>query len=126
MATCACGALSAHFVGPPARVSACHCTACQQRTGSAFGVGAYFTHDHVSVEGPSSVYTRIGASGLPVEFHFCPACGSTVFWLPAFRRHLFAVAVGCVVGDKPAPQRQSYQERQLNWVTVDVSGQGAA
>jgi hypothetical protein len=112
--------------GSPCRVSACHCTACQQRTGSAFGVGAYYTHDQVSVDGDSTVYTRIGDSGLLVEFHFCGRCGSTVFWLPAFRPHLFAVALGCIAGEKPAgPDRQAYEEHRLDWVSLNVVGQSA-
>ena len=40
---CVCGAVRYRTEGTPLRVSACHCTFCQKRTGSAFGVGAYFT-----------------------------------------------------------------------------------
>lgn len=37
-AACSCGSLAITTTGEPRRVSACHCLACQKRTGSAFGV----------------------------------------------------------------------------------------
>ncbi len=40
VASCCCGALRALPSTPPVRVSMCHCTACQRRTGSVFGVQA--------------------------------------------------------------------------------------
>ena len=39
---CVCGAVRYRAEGMPLRVTACHCTMCQRRTGSAFGVGAYY------------------------------------------------------------------------------------
>jgi len=40
--------------GEPVRVSLCHCQACQQRTGSAFGVQMRFPRERVRIEGRSS------------------------------------------------------------------------
>ncbi len=37
-ARCACGGVQYKFTGEPYTVYACHCTTCQQRTGSAFGL----------------------------------------------------------------------------------------
>ena len=42
LATCGCGALRVTTAGDPDLVVACSCIACQRRTGSPFGVGAYF------------------------------------------------------------------------------------
>ena len=39
-ASCSCGQLHLTCEGEPVRISVCHCLACQQRTGSAFGVQA--------------------------------------------------------------------------------------
>lgn len=44
---CLCGAVRYRARNQPARTSACHCTFCQRRTGSAFGVGAYFKQEDV-------------------------------------------------------------------------------
>jgi hypothetical protein len=44
---CACGAVRYRVKGSPERASVCHCTFCQRRTGSAFGISVYF-HDETS------------------------------------------------------------------------------
>ena len=42
---CLCGAVRYRVTNAPFRTSVCHCTFCQRRTGSAFGLGAYFKKD---------------------------------------------------------------------------------
>ena len=51
-ASCACGQLRVECDGDPVGVSLCHCTECQKRTGSAFGIACLFTigRVHLSVE----------------------------------------------------------------------------
>ena len=80
--------------GDPAFLGACHCMECQRRTGSAFGVGTYFPKEQVRAEGPSKVYVRGSDSGRKIEFHFCPDCGSTVFWYGELFSHLIGIAFG--------------------------------
>jgi hypothetical protein len=63
----------------PDAVVACHCGECQRRTGSVFGVGAYFKKEHVRVEGPYNIYIRDGRERRKLKNHFCPTCGTTVF-----------------------------------------------
>src|SRR3954447_12994916 len=94
-ATCACGQLRLICEGEPARISMCHCLDCQRRTGSTFGVQAWFVRDRVSAPvGAVQRYERIADSGRAVAFNFCPGCGGTVFWQAAQRPNLIAVAVG--------------------------------
>jgi hypothetical protein len=57
-ASCSCGGLRAECIGEPARIGACHCTECQRRTGSAFGVAAYFSRDQVILSGDRKIYSR--------------------------------------------------------------------
>lgn len=122
-ASCSCGELSIAVTGAPRRVSACHCLACQKRTGSAFGVAVFFTEDQARTAGASQTYSRLGDSGLPLEFHFCPSCGSTVFWRPAFRPGLIAVAYGCFGEDAPAgPTQAVYEDHRHAWVTIATDG----
>ena len=59
-ASCSCGQLSVICEGEPVRVSICHCLACQQRTGSVFGVQARFRREKVAIEGRASEFVRIG------------------------------------------------------------------
>lgn len=120
-ATCSCGALSIVAQGEPAKVSVCHCLECQRRTGSAFGIAVFFASEMIEIAGTSAVFSRIGDSGKPVAFHFCPSCGSTLFWEPAFRPGMTAVALGCFEEkDGLEPTQGVYDHHGLPWVTLRI------
>lgn len=95
----------------------CHCLACQRRTGSVFGVQARFPRDRVRVTGGRSArFTRDADSGNAVTFHFCPQCGSTVYWLLGGMPDLIAVAVGAFADPAfPPPRHSVYEKRRLAW-----------
>ncbi len=50
-AACQCGQLHVALPGPTLAVVACHCTFCQRRTGSPFGVLAYYAAELVTISG---------------------------------------------------------------------------
>lgn len=101
----------------PVKVSLCHCLACQKRTGSAYGIAAFFSREDVRVEGPRKSYERQSDRGFPVRFHFCPDCGSTVFWEPRRKPDFVAVGVGSFADPKfPAPTQSVYREYRHAWV----------
>src|SRR5262245_9480738 len=74
-ARCVCGAIALSLAGPPKLVGACHCVACQRRTGAPFGVGAFYPADAVTISGAAKEFARLGASGGTVRSYFCPDCG---------------------------------------------------
>jgi hypothetical protein len=116
-ASCACGSLRVVCAGEPTMVSLCHCLACQRRTGSTYGVAAIFNRDTIHVEGPSKTYLRPSDSGFPVRFHFCPDCGSTVFWEPQRKPEAIAVGVGSFADPAfPAPTQAVYGQYRHAWV----------
>lgn len=118
-ATCSCGQLSIACEAEPVRVSVCHCLACQKRTGSAFGSAAFFPKEAAAIRRDSRIWERKGESGLGAVFHFCPTCGSTVFWFPEFRPDRVAVAIGGFADPAfPPPDKQVYAETAHPWVTV--------
>lgn len=119
-ASCSCGQLSLICEGEPIRISMCHCLACQQRTGSAFGVQARFDRSQVhTVEGQSIEYLRTADSGNRARFHFCPVCGSTVYWEMEALPDAVAVAVGAFADSQfPAPTVSVYEVRRHSWVAV--------
>jgi hypothetical protein len=82
--------------GRPVRTSACHCTFCQRRTGSAFGVGAYFKAEQVRLlSGEMRSYEhRSDESGRRMRFEFCPRCGTQVTWTVEAMPGLRAVGLG--------------------------------
>lgn len=94
-ASCSCGQLQIRCEGEPLRVSMCHCLACQRRTGSAFGIQAWYAHARVQpAQGVAKRYVRRADSGRTVAFGFCPECGGTLFWEAERAPGLVAVAVG--------------------------------
>ncbi len=79
-ATCRCGPLTATVTGEPVRVSVCHCLNCKKRSGSAFAVQARWPKEDVVIEGRSKTFVIVADSGNRATFHFCPECGSDVFY----------------------------------------------
>lgn len=116
-ASCSCGQLQVTCQGEPLAISLCHCLECQRRTGSTYGIAAFFPRAHVSVQGGASIYERPSESGFNVAFHFCPQCGSTVYWEPRRKPEAIAVSVGAF-GDPafPAPTQSVWTERRHPWV----------
>ena len=103
-------------------MSVCHCLACQARTGSAFGVQARFRAEDVALAGEATVYTRTGDSGGRITFHFCPTCGSTMWWEIAALPGFIAVPVGAFMDPAfPGPSVAIYEARAHPWVRLAVS-----
>jgi len=115
-AKCSCGALTALCRGEPARISVCHCLDCQRRSGSAFSWNATYSAEQVETSGASSTFSPIGDSGRWARFHFCPACGATVFYEIEARPGMISVPVGGFADpDFPAPFVSVYEERKHRW-----------
>lgn len=84
-----------------------------------FGIAAFFRRDTVEPQGPTRSYTRPSDSGHDVTFHFCPECGSTVYWEPARKPELIGVAVGAFADPAfPVPSQQVYVEFRHPWVSI--------
>jgi hypothetical protein len=118
-ASCSCGALRVTCTGEPVRISMCHCTECQKRTGAPFGAQARWPVASVRIEGASTAWTRTGDSGNTATFHFCPVCGATVFYLLDPVPDVIAVALGNFADrDFPPPRFSVYEVRRHPWVAV--------
>lgn len=116
-AACSCGQLAVTVRGEPVRISVCHCLECQRRTGSAFGAQARFRKADVEIRGASTAYRRIADSGNAIRFHFCPTCGSTIYYQSEDQPELVAVPVGAFADpDFPAPWVSVYESRKHSWV----------
>lgn len=94
-ASCSCGQLQIVCQDDPVRISMCLCLACQRRTGSTFGVQAWYRRAQVRPPfGFAKRYVRRADSGRTVTFSFCPEYGGTVFWAAERNPDLIAVAGG--------------------------------
>ena len=120
-AACHCGQLRLEVEGDPFVVSVCHCLACQRRTGSAFGMQAAFRPEQVNVIGRYSDYARISDEADRKEhvFHFCPDCGSQVFYTEPDEPDLVVVSVGSFADPSfPPPTESGYETRRHAWLPV--------
>ena len=124
IAQCHCGQVKLTCEGDPNPVILCHCELCQRRTGSVIHLGAWFAATDVTFEGETKQFVRTsGDEGSEAEFHFCPTCGTSVFWPnregvpegPLAGR--VGVAVGCFADPAfPAPTLSIYGKRRHSWV----------
>ena len=108
--------------GEPITVSLCHCLDCQRRTGSLFGIGAFFAKEQVTIaQGSPTQFRRESDSGSDITFHFCGICGSTVWWEPERLPSMVGVAVGAFADpDFPAPTQRTWNVRQHQWLHLPV------
>jgi hypothetical protein len=123
-ASCRCGQLKATVTGEPVRVSVCHCLNCKKRSGSAFAVQARWPKEDVRIEGGSKTFVKVADSGNRATFHFCPDCGSDVYYEIDGKfddkfNGLIAIPLGAF--DDPyflKPRFSVWEERKHDWVEI--------
>ena len=118
-AACSCGQLHLTIEGEPSRIAMCHCLACQRRTGAVLSNQARFSRDQISVVGNSSTWTRTADSGNALTYHFCPTCGSTVYWESTGFPGQAMVAIGNFADPNfPAPNIAVWEQSRHSWVSL--------
>ena len=122
-ARCQCGQLSVTCRGEPVRVSVCHCLDCQRRSGAPLAMQARFPPDKVTVTGGARLYRRTAESGNTSEHHFCPTCGSELWYHARPHRELYAVPVGAFADPGfPPPEYSVYETRKHPWLRIEGAG----
>lgn len=120
-ATCACGQASITVQGDPLMHGVCHCTNCQRRTGSAFGISAYFARSSVLAQtGQTTVYAfHHVAQDHDQERHFCSRCGTTLFWTLTALPDRIGIAGGCFAdAGLPEPSYSVTHRKKAAWLTL--------
>jgi hypothetical protein len=137
-ASCNCGQLRVTTKGPdPDRVVMCNCYLCQKQTGSPFSLQARFPNEQVTIEGKSTAWkfpiegakptpyrTCAGSDGIAtnsaadlVTSHFCPECGSTVYYFRKSDPARTGVRVGAFADPTfPPPMGSGFEEYAHPWV----------
>ena len=126
-ASCLCGQLKVTTKGPdPERISLCHCKNCQKQTGSAFSIQATFPKEQVTIDGKSTAL-RFPIAGAPpvtyrncsrtgVTFHFCPECGSTLYYVLDETPNNIGIKVGTFTDPTfPPPMISGFEEYRFPW-----------
>ena len=122
--SCHCGAIAYEAEIDPETVGICHCTDCQQLTGTAFRVTAFAPGSAFRIlRGTPKVYVKTAESGTQRAQGFCGECGS----------HLYATSVGDGPKDygirvgtmrqrnELAPRRESWRHSAVPWLP-DLDG----
>ena len=120
-ATCACGNASITLNAPPTMHGVCHCTNCKRRTGSAFGISAYFDKAAVvACQGETMIYAfHHEAQNHDQERHFCARCGTTLFWFLSVLPDKIGVAGGCFGEEaSPDPNMSVSHRMKKPWVVL--------
>jgi len=118
-AECQCGQLTVELLGPASAVVACHCIACQRRSGSPFGILAYYPVDQLAITGEATQFERPTDEGNRFETSFCPRCGSTVYARSDKHPAMIGVAVGAIADPNfQAPVRSVWEQSMHKWVTM--------
>ena len=118
-AHCQCGQLSVDLPDFTPAVVACHCKYCQRRSGSPFGVLAYYPAELLKIEGGAVRFERRADSGGSLETFFCGVCGSTVYARASKHPAMLGIAVGAVADpDFQRPMRSVWETTMHAWVSI--------
>jgi hypothetical protein len=111
---CACGTSRFAIATPPIIVHACHCHACQRRTGSAFAVNAMIETDAVSVLAGELNAEEDGA------VMRCAACGQALWGHhPACGRGIAIFPVGLLdEADRLSPDVHCFTASKHRWIAL--------
>ena len=119
--SCHCGFITVEGEADPERVSICHCTDCQTRTGSAFGVIVPIPGNTFKMKGQPTTYLKTTAeSGSPRVQTFCPKCGSSIYSTTPGEglQASYTMRVGILAQrDQLEPKRQNWFRSARSWVT---------
>ncbi|MEO1104401.1 MAG: GFA family protein [Pseudomonadota bacterium] len=117
IARCACGVLTATARGEPASVVMCSCTMCQRRSGSAFSLSSYWAAEAVTIDGPSTPFERPTDAGRIFTHHFCPSCGTALWYFGAHRPGMIGISAGCFTDpDFPLPRAAVWDTTRHHWL----------
>lgn len=114
---CHCGFITYEAEIDPAKVSICHCTDCQNLTGSAYRVTVPAPKDGFKLlTGKPKIYVKTAESGTRRAHGFCPECGTPIYATAVTDPQVYGVRVGTVRqrAELP-PKRQSWCRSALGW-----------
>jgi len=115
---CHCGKITFEAEVDPNAVSICHCTDCQNLTGSAFRTSISSPAEHfVLRSGTPKTYIKTADSGTKRRHAFCPDCGTPIYACAIENPPTYSLRVGTITQRAAfSPQRQIWRRSALPWV----------
>ena len=92
---CLCGATVYRVTAEPLLVYACHCTDCQKRSGSAFGLSMWVRRTDIEVtKGEAATHVSTTEDGRVRHGRICATCGTRLWSEPQKHREFAIVRAG--------------------------------
>ena len=92
---CFCGAVRYRLTAEPLTLIACHCTDCQRRTGSAFGLSLVMPPNSVELtQGVTEPVEARTESGITKRYVVCTACRTQLWGISARNAGAFVIRPG--------------------------------
>ena len=118
---CLCGEIRYECQGEPVSSLICHCTDCQQFSGSVFAAALIFRKESFRIlSGTPTKFAVTAESGKKNEREFCSKCGASLFEVLEKRPDFIAVAAGSL-DDKAVfkPARHIWTKSQVDAIQVN-------
>ena len=116
--SCYCGAITFEAAVDPARVTICHCTACQNLTGTAYRVTVAASAEGFRLtRGSPKTFIKVADSGNKRAQVFCGECGSHLYAHAAVENpERLGLRVGCL-RERSAlvPRKRIWYRSALPW-----------
>jgi hypothetical protein len=129
---CHCGSISFEAEVDPATAGVCHCTDCQNLTGSAWRISVRASGESFRLSGEApTIYVKTADSGARRAHAFCPKCGTPIYAAAIENPTAYSLRVGTLAERAElCPQRQIWRRSALPWAldlhdTPSLDGQPA-
>jgi hypothetical protein len=119
---CYCGKISFTAEADPQTVTVCHCTDCQEITGSAYRT-VVTAHNLKILSGTPKVWLKQADSGRSRAHSFCPDCGSPIYsGAPDGSLETVSLRIGTLTQRRELPPaKQIWCRSALPWA-LDLKG----
>jgi len=114
---CHCGYIKYEADVDPATVRICHCTDCQNLTGSAYRVTVPARKEAFRLlAGEPRIYFKTAESGTRRAHGFCPDCGTPIYATQVTDPQVYGLRVGTIRQRALlAPKAQTWCRSKLDW-----------
>ena len=114
---CMCGAVRYKISEKPIAAALCHCDRCRPQSGSAFSTIIIIKRSTFELEGETTVFEDVGASGMRVGRRCCTRCGSPLTTEPDVAPEVMFVKAGGIDNNEWfQPVMELFVTRRRPWV----------